>query len=168
MKTPLSPKVVYRGSTVLQTLLRPVDGDLPPSFLHPSLCPFNPTDPLPLVTHSFSNIPMEQIDPLLTEMKRIADARRVSVSAIAINWVLSKGERRSLSLQTPFLFRADFSFSFSRYVFTGAIPLGEPHFLLLSAHQTNADPTIASGSRVPRRIQERSSGETGLSPSSLL
>lgn len=40
----------------------------------------------------FSNIPMETIDPLVEEMKRIAEARGVSVSAIALNWVLSKGK----------------------------------------------------------------------------
>jgi aryl-alcohol dehydrogenase-like predicted oxidoreductase len=39
----------------------------------------------------FSNIPMVEIDPLVAEMRKIADDRGVSVSAIAINWVLSKG-----------------------------------------------------------------------------
>ncbi|KAL7412747.1 NADP-dependent oxidoreductase domain-containing protein [Mrakia frigida] len=39
----------------------------------------------------FSNLPMSQIDPLVNEMKKIAETRNVPVSAIAINWVLSKG-----------------------------------------------------------------------------
>jgi len=39
----------------------------------------------------FSDMPMERIDPLVEEMRKIAEHRNVSVSAIAINWVLSKG-----------------------------------------------------------------------------
>lgn len=39
----------------------------------------------------FSNIPMAEIDPLVAVLREIAYARGVSVSAVALNWVLAKG-----------------------------------------------------------------------------
>ena len=39
----------------------------------------------------FSNINMDELEPLLENMKRIADARNVSVSSIALNYVICKG-----------------------------------------------------------------------------
>ncbi|CED82563.1 aldo-keto reductase family [Phaffia rhodozyma] len=39
----------------------------------------------------FSNIPMNLVDPLVEGMREIAEKRNVSIGAIALNWVLSKG-----------------------------------------------------------------------------
>lgn len=86
--------------------------------------PFTDTDIYPSARGRFSNIPMETIDPLVDAMRKIADERGVSVSAIAINWVMSKGPSTSsfssllgLVSLTQLL---DCHFS----CFAGAIPLG--------------------------------------------
>lgn len=39
----------------------------------------------------FSDYPMEQIDPLLSVMREIAERRGVPVSAVGLNWIMSKG-----------------------------------------------------------------------------
>ncbi|KAI9013676.1 NADP-dependent oxidoreductase domain-containing protein [Hyaloraphidium curvatum] len=39
----------------------------------------------------FSNYDMARIDPLLDVMRRIADQKKVPVSAVALNWVICKG-----------------------------------------------------------------------------
>ena len=39
----------------------------------------------------FSNISMDELEPLLENMKRIANTRNVSVSSIALNYVICKG-----------------------------------------------------------------------------
>jgi aryl-alcohol dehydrogenase-like predicted oxidoreductase len=39
----------------------------------------------------FSNVDMGELEPLLESMRRIADKRNVSVSSIALNYVICKG-----------------------------------------------------------------------------
>jgi aryl-alcohol dehydrogenase-like predicted oxidoreductase len=39
----------------------------------------------------FSNIPMEQLEPLLNVMRKIAKSHDVPVSAVALGWVMAKG-----------------------------------------------------------------------------
>jgi aryl-alcohol dehydrogenase-like predicted oxidoreductase len=39
----------------------------------------------------FSNVSMDELEPLLETMRRIADKRNVSVSSIALNYVICKG-----------------------------------------------------------------------------
>lgn len=73
--------------------VRPGSNPPPPSG-HPrtySIPALRQAENLPPSGRRFSNIPMAEIDPLVAEMRKIATDRGVSVSAIAINWVLSKG-----------------------------------------------------------------------------
>ncbi len=45
----------------------------------------------PPAGRGFSNVNMEELDPLLETMRRIANNRNVSVSSIALNYVICKG-----------------------------------------------------------------------------
>jgi aryl-alcohol dehydrogenase-like predicted oxidoreductase len=40
---------------------------------------------------NFSNISLDELEPLLESMRRIAEKRNVSVSSIALNYVVCKG-----------------------------------------------------------------------------
>jgi aryl-alcohol dehydrogenase-like predicted oxidoreductase len=40
---------------------------------------------------AFSNVNMDELEPLLESMRGIADKRNVSVSSIALNYVICKG-----------------------------------------------------------------------------
>lgn len=41
----------------------------------------------------FSNVNMTELEPLLTTMRRIADQHNVSVSSVALNYVICKGKQ---------------------------------------------------------------------------
>jgi aryl-alcohol dehydrogenase-like predicted oxidoreductase len=45
----------------------------------------------PPAGRSFSNVSMDELEPLLESMRRIADKRNISVSSIALNYVICKG-----------------------------------------------------------------------------
>jgi aryl-alcohol dehydrogenase-like predicted oxidoreductase len=49
----------------------------------------------------FSNVNMDELEPLLETMRRIADKRNVSVSSIALNYVICKGIVYLIVYYTP-------------------------------------------------------------------
>jgi aryl-alcohol dehydrogenase-like predicted oxidoreductase len=45
----------------------------------------------PPTNRRFSNVNMDELEPLIENMKRIANNHNVSVSAVALNYVICKG-----------------------------------------------------------------------------
>ena len=48
----------------------------------------------PPTGRAFSNYPMDQLEPLLAVMRKIANARNVPVSAVGLNWIMCKGDNK--------------------------------------------------------------------------
>jgi aryl-alcohol dehydrogenase-like predicted oxidoreductase len=51
---------------------------------------YSKANPVPSGRH-FSNITMDELEPVLETMRRIADKQNVSVSSVALNYVICKG-----------------------------------------------------------------------------
>jgi aryl-alcohol dehydrogenase-like predicted oxidoreductase len=51
---------------------------------------YSKANPVPSGRH-FSNINMDELEPVLETMRRIADKQNVSVSSVALNYVICKG-----------------------------------------------------------------------------
>jgi aryl-alcohol dehydrogenase-like predicted oxidoreductase len=52
---------------------------------------YSASNPIPKGRRFSSGFTWEQLEPLLSQMKTLADKYGVSISAIALNWVISKG-----------------------------------------------------------------------------
>jgi hypothetical protein len=57
----------------------------------------------PPAGRGFSNVNMEELEPLLETMRRIANNRNVSVSSIALNYVICKGNVLFIHNKRPYL-----------------------------------------------------------------
>jgi hypothetical protein len=79
-----------------------------------------------LIVYILASLP--QIDPLVNSMRAIAEARDVSVSAVALNWVLAKGciplgGARNANQAQQNAKALDWSVSVSRVLALTALPL---------------------------------------------
>lgn len=54
---------------------------------------YSKTNPMPN-NRSYPNMTMDEIEPLIENMRRIADNHNVSISAVALNYVICKGRER--------------------------------------------------------------------------
>jgi len=59
---------------------------------------YSKTNPVPSGRH-FSNVSMDELEPLLETMRRIADKHNVSVSAVALNYVICKGMKSLINFR---------------------------------------------------------------------
>ena len=56
---------------------------------------YSKDNPVPSGRH-FTNVSMDELEPLLVTMRRIADEHNVSVSSVALNYVICKGRNSSV------------------------------------------------------------------------